>query len=161
MKPLEFRAWCPSFGMMIYSGNKYYVIDIAGCVTHMSENEMPMRAEREPIITQFTGMYDRKKKKIFDGDFVNFTAGHVEWIGEVKYYPTKGAYNLEIIASANKLLNFNTNPVYIGFIQEQYFSNDSPTTVLLSMNTEIIGNIFENNYTEFAKKENKYDIVAK
>lgn len=131
MREIKFRAWVKPLNIMqpVVNMNFYEILDsykviVAGCGEldcGLCEDEY---SEEDVAIMQYTGIKDKNGREIYEGDILK--EGNI--ITQVVFY--KNAYKERLISSP---LN--------------HLRNIFP----LSMNAEIIGNIFEN--PELIKKE--------
>lgn len=79
------------------------------------------------IIQQFTGLLDKNKKEIYEGDIIRLDTNQ---IGEIYYRPETLCYSLR-------------HPISRAYRLDLYTFHDEHYNVL-NGNLEIIGNIFEN-----------------
>ena len=109
-REIKFRAWDTDDKLMCTFPEKKH---IDGSVVNM------MNASENKIIMQFTGLYDKNGKEIYEGDIIK--AEIVSGITEPEYEEKIG------------VINFENYCYYIG--------ND---VLWCSENHEVIGNIYEN-----------------
>ena len=131
MKELKFRAWdtkykgwCTHFVIDNY-GNAH---SIFGTISSIEDNQRYWK--EHVVIMQFTGLYDRHGKEIYDGDIVKFSG----------YYfgDTYEKESVEAVYWNHKEKSYSYNFQNIGF-------QEGPTWC------EVIGNIFDN--PELMKEE--------
>lgn len=99
MREFKFRAWDKVDNKMYYDAEKTY--DFIGNDI-MEESFGSLLDSDNFIVMQYTGLIDKNRKEIYEGDLVKTT----EYIGIVEYY--KGMYCINVDDSF-KLPMYDTN----------------------------------------------------
>jgi len=121
MRQLKFRAWDKLEKRFIYPDKGYqghYILDLNGRFQNLQNGS----GGDEYVVQQFTELYDKNKKLIYEGDRVKF--GYTEkedFFGEVVWLEDRASYGV-------RYENITETFEDLGFVQK-YF--------------EIVGNIFE------------------
>jgi hypothetical protein len=111
---IKFRVWVPSINKF---RNFLFVLDLNGiCLEEIGYGETEVN--KEAIIQQYTGLVDKNKKEIFEGDIIKFNSG-------LKYFIDfkNGRWIMTFKDGNSKKINEN---------------------IVKLFQIEIIGNIFEN-----------------
>mgnify|MGYP001586542106 CR=1 FL=1 len=107
---LKFRAWDSNINQMVYLSQNH-------SIGHL--NDLPMWE-----VMQFTGLFDKNGKEIFEGDIIKFTTkwSHpTKQLGVISYYPESMQYGFSLGQSYYDFTDLENNEIL-----------------------EIIGNIYEN-----------------
>ena len=120
MREIKFRAWHKEekiigevLGIDILHKEIFFSNEDVDCYEHSDFKDIELM--------QYTGLYDKNEKEIYEGDIVKLRANH--GIGVVKYYDEWGAFVVEYIKS---------KPLTV--LGMSYYKED----------IEVIGNIYEN-----------------
>lgn len=123
MRELKFRVWDTKNKQFLSQSSEYYHIgDITGIPYTL--NEILNKLDRF-VVQQFTGLYDKNKKPIYEGDIIKYTRliekerRIVELFSFIKFQDAKFGFDLT------------------GFNDMFYDLSDEP-------DFEVVGNIFEN-----------------
>ena len=129
MREIEYRAWNVKEKIMCYDnednsssywdGVKSSFIGLVNCNFQYYSNNNTY------IFMQWTGLYDKNKKKIYEGDIVKYKNSIESGIFEIKYD------NCEFYADWKESNNFMENTTSMKYLQ-------------CSNELEVIGNIYEN-----------------
>lgn len=115
MREIKFRAWFGKFKEMY----TVKMIDLQKEIAYFDKYNY--RSFYDIELMQYTGLYDKKGKEIYEGDIVKLRANH--GIGVVKYYDEWGAFVIEYI-----------KPRPLAVLGMNYYKED----------IEVLGNIYEN-----------------
>lgn len=122
MRELKFRVWDTKNKQFLSQSSEYYHIgDITGIPYTL--NEILNKLDRF-VVQQFTGLYDKNKKPIYEGDIIKYTRliekerRIVELFSFIKFQDAKFGFDLT------------------GFNDMFYDLSDEP-------DFEVVGNIFE------------------
>lgn len=114
-REIKFRAWCPKQLEMYDPFTLEEAINFSG----------PVLNRKDDVIMQFTGLYDKHGKEIYEGDILktvfNTGLGLLEKKGEMKWIQTSARFVIDSLVDSS--WNFTEN---------------------LAEQPEIIGNIYEN-----------------
>ena len=120
MREIKFRAWHKGkkiigevFGIDILHKEIFFSNEDVDCYEHSDFKDIELM--------QYTGLYDKKGKEIYEGDIVKLRANH--GIGVIKYSDEWGAFIVEYI-----------KPRPLAVLGMNYYKED----------IEILGNIYEN-----------------
>ena len=123
-RPLKFRAWDKLAKRFIYPDKGYqghYVLDLNGRFQNLQNGS----GGDEYLVQQFTGLYDKNKKPIYEGDRVRFGyTKNEDFFGEVVWLEDRASYGVRY---ENITETFEDVPMS----HMKYF--------------EVVGNIFKNN----------------
>ena len=126
MRTIKFRAWITEAKQMI----EHNVIDFNDFLhkTNLDGSINPSYCGDDDILMQFTGLYDKNGKEIYEGDILN--------VGE----------NLVCeIVYVDKNVEDYGDEIHCAFHAKVYIHNKTiPLDSYLKNNCEIIGNIYEN-----------------
>ena len=120
MREIKFRAWLKEkkiigevLGIDILHKEIFFSNEDVDCYEHSDFKDIELM--------QYTGLYDKKGKEIYEGDIVKLRANH--GIGIIKYSDEWGAFVVEYI-----------KPRPLVVLGMNYYKED----------IEILGNIYEN-----------------
>lgn len=120
MREIKFRAWHKEekimgevLGIDILHKEIFFSNEDVDCYEHTDFKDVELM--------QYTGLYDKKGKEIYEGDIVKLRANH--GIGIIRYSDEWGAFVVEYI---------KTRPLVV--LGMNYYKED----------IEILGNIYEN-----------------
>ncbi|WP_405347953.1 YopX family protein [Fusobacterium animalis] len=120
MREIKFRAWLKEkkimgevLGIDILHKEIFFSNEDVDCYEHSDFKDIELM--------QYTGLYDKKGKEIYEGDIVKLRANH--GIGIIRYSDEWGAFVVEYI---------KTRPLVV--LGMNYYKED----------IEVIGNIYEN-----------------
>ena len=141
-RQLKFRIWSNSMKRWLCEDSQYLQMD--GKKVHAapwSTMEWDIPSE-EYIIQQFTGLYDKNKKPIYEGDRVRFGyTGNVDFFGEVIWLKYSASF---VVRTVNDFGTFAFDDLMdpLGIYED---------TIDYVQYLEVIGNVFEN--SELLKNE--------
>ena len=121
---IKFRAWDKIDNLMLYPdkiilGKENYILN---------SSEERCYVPSEAILLQFTGLFDKNGKEIYEGDIAKITHTGRAKDGSLGKYTELG------------VMEFNVNGAFYGFkCEDSLFNKD-----FWGMTVEIIGNVFEN-----------------
>ena len=134
----EFRAWSKKLSVMVYDDEDYsyglwdgYYNSIVGTVNHILDdygNDL-----YDYVWLQWTGLYDRNKKKIFEGDLLK---GHDNFIYRV--WSVAGGFAINVHVDKFK------NDIKLDYPVPLQPLADEQTVSYVESQCEVIGNVFEN-----------------
>ncbi len=120
MREIKFRAWLKEkkimgevLGIDILHKEIFFSNEDVDCYEHTDLKDIELM--------QYTGLYDKKGKEIYEGDIIKLRANH--GIGIIRYSDEWGAFVVEYI---------KTRPLVV--LGMNYYKED----------IEILGNIYEN-----------------
>lgn len=124
-KTLKYRVWISHWGNAEPKSEMVYIPDLH---LHVYLGNWERGGYKDAIFQQFTGLLDKGRKEIFNGDIVRILSCEdpedLQWdIGQIVY--NIGAYYIVYDSGAMELL-------------QEYYMNEGYAQV------EVIGNIFEN-----------------
>ena len=121
MRQLKFRAWDKLAKQFTYPDKGYqghFVLDLNGRFHNLQNGS----GGDEYVVQQFTGLYDKNKKPIYEGDRVRFAyTENRDFFGEVVYFEDRATFGVK---SKNAGENFEDLAYHMQFF-------------------EVVGNIFE------------------
>ena len=115
MKIIKFRVW-DTFTKEIL----YFNLEIIG----------RLYQQKRYIVHQFTGLYDKNNKKIFEGDIVKLKDGR---IGRIRYDDSIAAYKISFNKIDDDSNDSDNSLIFINY------NGTNPQ----AKDVEVIGNIFE------------------
>lgn len=130
MRPIRFRAWCPETKRLFYieslAWDDNWKIDIIEGFDQKGNACSIWNAEPRELM-QFTGLFDKNGKRIFEGDILIFKGDNgLETLYEVYYNEAAAGFKVTRKAKHNKLIG------------------PKKLTIEQMNLCEIVGNIFEN-----------------
>ena len=119
MREIKFRAWIEDYKEMTYSRHYNYL-------SHFFSYLEDCYLEEQYVIQQFTGLYDKNGKEIYEGDILQWTSSNPFSLGEIRKVKV---YYVEARFWCNTWNN--KLGIYLG-------------ELLSEEKCEVIGNIYEN-----------------
>lgn len=137
MREIKFRAW-DKCNLKMFYGQSGFHFEGDGCV-YLNVIQADFGADKNPVIMQFTGMVDRNKKEVYEGDIVTVLQTDEETLirrHEVRFFRGRWVYQ----------------QLYGNYKIEELGSMFSfcPTSCY-NRGLKVIGNIYEN--PELVKEE--------